>query len=44
MQERKLQDFGTGVGFGTKTKIDNLEEIRDGVINDSVKKISPINF
>jgi ATP-dependent Clp protease ATP-binding subunit ClpC len=35
---RKLQDFGTGVGFGTKTKIDNLEEIRDGVINDSVKK------
>ena len=35
---RKLQDFGTGVGFGTKTKIDNLEDIRDGVINDSVKK------
>lgn len=35
---RKLQDFGTGVGFGTKTKIENLEEIRDGVINDSVKK------
>jgi len=35
---RKLQDFGTGVGFGTKAKIDNLEEIRDGVIEDSVKK------
>ena len=35
---RKLQDFGTGVGFGTKAKIDNLEDIRDGVINDSVKK------
>ena len=35
---RKLQDFGTGVGFGTKTKIDNLEKIRDNVINDSVKK------
>lgn len=35
---RKLQDFGTGVGFGTKSKIDRLEEIRDGVIEDSVKK------
>ena len=35
---RKLQDFGTGVGFGTKTKIENLEEIRNNVINESVKK------
>jgi ATP-dependent Clp protease ATP-binding subunit ClpC len=35
---RKLQDFGTGVGFGTKAKIDNLEDIRKDVINDSVKK------
>lgn len=35
---RKLQDFGTGVGFGTQSRIDNLEGIRDGVINDSVKK------
>jgi len=35
---RKLQDFGTGVGFGTKTKIENLEEIRNDVIEDSVKK------
>jgi ATP-dependent Clp protease ATP-binding subunit ClpC len=35
---RKLQDFGTGVGFGTKAKIDNLEEIRSNVIEDSVKK------
>lgn len=35
---RKLQDFGTGVGFGTKAKIDNLEEIRSSVIQDSVKK------
>ena len=35
---RKLQDFGTGVGFGTKAKIDNLEEIRKNVIDDSVKK------
>ncbi len=35
---RKLQDFGTGVGFGTKAKIDNLEEIRANVIEESVKK------
>jgi ATP-dependent Clp protease ATP-binding subunit ClpC len=35
---RKLQDFGTGVGFGTKAKIENLEEIRSNVIEDSVKK------
>jgi ATP-dependent Clp protease ATP-binding subunit ClpC len=35
---RKLQDFGTGVGFGTKAKIDNLEELRGNVIEDSVKK------
>ncbi len=35
---RKLQDFGTGVGFGTKAKIDNLEDIRKTVISDSVKK------
>jgi len=35
---RKLQDFGTGVGFGTRAKITNLEEIRNGVIEESVKK------
>lgn len=35
---RKLQDFGTGVGFGTKSKIENLEELRAGVIEDSMKK------
>ena len=35
---RKLQEFGTGVGFGTKAKIDNLEDIRNSVIEDSVKK------
>ena len=35
---RKLQDFGTGVGFGTKAKIENLEDIRNGVIEESVKK------
>jgi ATP-dependent Clp protease ATP-binding subunit ClpC len=35
---RKLQEFGTGVGFGTKSKLDNSEEISEGVIQDSLKK------
>jgi len=35
---RKLQEFGTGVGFGTKAKMDNSEEIAEGVIQDSLKK------
>jgi ATP-dependent Clp protease ATP-binding subunit ClpC len=35
---RKLQDFGTGVGFGTRAKVENLEEIRANVIQESVKK------
>ena len=35
---RKLQEFGTGVGFGTKAKMDSSEEIADGVIQDSLKK------
>lgn len=35
---RKLQEFGTGVGFGTKAKLDNSEEISESVIQDSLKK------
>lgn len=35
---RKLQDFGTGVGFGTKAKIENLEDIRKDIIQESMKK------
>jgi len=35
---RKLQEFGTGVGFGTKAKMDNTEEISESVIQDSLKK------
>jgi ATP-dependent Clp protease ATP-binding subunit ClpC len=35
---RKLQEFGTGIGFGTKAKLDNTEEIVEGVIQDSLKK------
>jgi hypothetical protein len=35
---RKLQEFGTGVGFGTKSKLDKIQEESDGVIQDSLKK------
>jgi len=35
---RKLQEFGTGVGFGTKSKEDAHDEIAEGVIQDSLKK------
>jgi ATP-dependent Clp protease ATP-binding subunit ClpC len=35
---RKLQDFGTGVGFGTKAKMDASDEYRKNVIDESVKK------
>jgi len=35
---RKLQEFGTGVGFNTRAKIENAEESNEGVIQDSLKK------
>ena len=35
---RKLQEFGTGVGFGTKSKEDSQDEMAEGVIQDSLKK------
>ena len=35
---RKLQDFGTGVGFGTKAKIADFDKIKESVIEDSMKK------
>jgi ATP-dependent Clp protease ATP-binding subunit ClpC len=35
---RKLQDFGTGVGFGTKTKNDQADEAAKGVIESALKK------
>ncbi len=35
---RKLQEFGTGVGFGTKAKADTQDEAAEGVIQDSLKK------
>ena len=35
---RKLQDFGTGVGFNTKAKQESVDEETESVIQDSLKK------
>ena len=35
---RQLQDFGTGVGFGTKTRTENDQENTKGVIENALKK------
>ena len=35
---RKLQEFGTGVGFGTKAKEEAYDDMTEGVIQDSLKK------
>jgi len=35
---RKLQDFGTGVGFGTKSKMEEADDAAEGIIQDSLKK------
>ncbi|GAA4315607.1 ATP-dependent Clp protease ATP-binding subunit [Nibribacter koreensis] len=35
---RDLQDFGAGVGFATKTRTDNVDEIMKGTIASALKK------
>jgi len=35
---RDLQDFGAGIGFSTKAKEDNLDEIMKGTIANALKK------
>jgi len=35
---RKLQDFGTGVGFGTKAKIETQDILTNDIIQESLKK------
>jgi len=35
---RQLQDFGTGVGFGTKARSENDQDNMKGVIQNSLKK------
>ena len=35
---RQLKDFGTGVGFGTKSRQDNQDELSKSVIENALKK------
>jgi ATP-dependent Clp protease ATP-binding subunit ClpC len=35
---RRLKDFGTGVGFGTKTSNENKDEISKGVLENALNK------
>lgn len=35
---RQLTDFGTGVGFGTKTRMDNQQSAHAGIIQNALKK------
>jgi ATP-dependent Clp protease ATP-binding subunit ClpC len=35
---RDLQDFGAGIGFSTKAKQDNLDDIMKGTISNALKK------
>jgi ATP-dependent Clp protease ATP-binding subunit ClpC len=35
---RQLKDFGQGVGFGTQTRIESVEESNKGVVENALKK------
>lgn len=35
---RDLKDFGSGIGFATKTRVDNMDEILKGRIQNALKK------
>jgi ATP-dependent Clp protease ATP-binding subunit ClpC len=41
---KKLQDFGTGLGFGTKSKLDKQDEIKESLLTDELKKQFPPEF
>ena len=41
---RKVQDFGTGVGFGTRTKNEKETEIKQMMVEDELKKFFPPEF
>jgi ATP-dependent Clp protease ATP-binding subunit ClpC len=41
---KKLQDFGSGVGFGTKAKIDNQSALKDEVLQKELKNHFPPEF
>ena len=41
---KKLMDFGTGVGFGTKSKLEKSDEIKESLLTDELKKQFPPEF
>jgi len=41
---KKLQDFGTGVGFNTKSKVESEDTVKEGMLIDSLKKQFPPEF
>jgi ATP-dependent Clp protease ATP-binding subunit ClpC len=41
---KKLQDFGTGVGFGTKSKLDSKDAVKDEVLQKELKNHFPPEF
>jgi ATP-dependent Clp protease ATP-binding subunit ClpC len=41
---KKLQDFGTGVGFGTKSKLEREDDIKESMLTDELKKQFPPEF
>lgn len=41
---RKIQDFGTGVGFGTNNRIEKEVEMKKMMIEDELKKFFPPEF
>jgi len=41
---KKLQDFGAGVGFGTKSKIEQQKTVKENMLRDELKKQFPPEF
>ena len=41
---KKLQDFGSGVGFGTKSKLDSQDSLKDEVLQKELKNHFPPEF
>lgn len=41
---KKLNDFGTGVGFGTKSKLEKSSELKESLLTDELKKQFPPEF
>ncbi len=41
---KKLQDFGAGVGFGTKSRIEQQKTVKENMLMDELKKQFPPEF